>query len=879
MSFLRRFARGFRALSNRSAVDRDLSDEIDHFVEQAAAIHIANGVPRETALRAARLELGGVTNVSEQMRRGGWEHLVQTTIADLRYAARRLRSTPAFTLVTVLTLALGVGAATAIFSAVNPILFESLPYPAANRLVMIWEMGDDGARIEGTFGMHRGLSERSRSFEGIAAVRSWQPTLTGTERPERYDGQRVSASYFSVLGRPPAIGRGFLASEDLPGGPNVAVLSDRLWRGRFGADPAIVGSVITLDDVGFEVVGVMPPDFENVLAPSAALWTTLQYDMSQGRAWGHHLRLVGRLRPGITLRDASRELQTIANDVLREQRPETYGSTVSIAAISLQDDVTRGVRPALVAIIGAVVLLLLVACVNVTNLLLARGVQRRGEFALRAAMGAGRGRLVRQMLTESLVLALVGGGVGMLVATLGVRALVALSPPELPRVTAIELNGTVLAFGLLITTLIGVAFGLAPALQAVHADVARDVHHTSRRTIGGHRRVRATLVVAEVALAMMLLVSSGLLLRSLQRLFDVATGFESRGMLTMQVQASTRRFADDSSMTRFFQQTLDAARRVPSVTAAALTNQLPLSGDQDLFGVHLDPPLSTDPGEVRGTYRYAVSPGYVEAMGIPLRRGRTLTDQDIAGAPPVALISESLARRRLAGTDPIGRRVRIGAPDSPRFTIVGIVGDVKQLSLAANESEAVYVSMSQFQFADNAMSLVVRGRGDVSLLAPSIRDAIWSVDRDQPVVRVATMDALLAASAAERRFALILFEAFALSALVLAAAGIYGVLAGSVAERTREMGVRAALGASRRDILGMVVKQGMTLTGVGTAVGAAGAAAATQAIVAMLFGVSPLDPVTYLGVVALLAGVALIACAVPAWRAARIDPASTLRSD
>jgi putative ABC transport system permease protein len=873
----RQLARGLRVLTNRSVADKNVADEVQHYLEEATAAHIARGLAPNEALRAARLELGTVAGVREQVRAYGWENVMETLLADLRYAARRLRSAPGFTAITVLTLALGLGATTAIFSAVSPILFESLPYPDAERVTMIWEIGSDGSRADGTFGMYRELAERARSFGAIAALKPWQPTMTGADQPERFEGQRVSASYFRVLGVSPIIGRDFDASDDRLNGPNVVVLGHALWRRRFSGDRAIVGRQVTLDDNSYLVIGVMPNGFENILAPSAELWAPLQYDVSQGRAWGHHLRTVGRLRPGISADRATRELNGIGRAVLNEQHPETYGDDVRFIAASLQDDVTRGVKRALFAIVSAVLLVLVIACVNVTNLLLARGVQRRGEFALRTALGAGRGRLLRQLLTESLLLAALGGVLGMVVATLGVRALVALSPPELPRVDVIAVDGTVFAFALGITTLIGLAFGLIPALQAARNDPNEDLQLGSRRTTGGHRRTRSGLVVAEVALALVLLVSSGLLLRSLERLFAVNAGFDSSRLLTMQVQTSGRRFENDSTTYRFFAQALEAVRQVPGVTEAALTSQLPLSGDLDLYGVQFDPTPTDDPGEVRGTFRYAVSPGYVETMRIPLRRGRLLDERDDARAPRVALISESMAKRRLPGRDPIGQRLRIGT--GPLYTVVGVLGDVKQMSLALNESDAVYVTATQWRFADNAMSLVVRARDDAAVIAPAIRQAVWSVDKDQPIVRVATMDDLLAASAAERRFALIVFEAFALAALVLAAAGIYGVLSGSVAERMREIGVRSALGASRGNILGLVARQGMTLTGIGIAIGLAGAGAASQVIVAMLFGVSPMDLVTYLGVTALMGAVAAIACVVPAWRATRIDPVRTLQAE
>jgi putative ABC transport system permease protein len=872
MSLWRQLARGLRVLTNRPGADQDVADEVQHYLEQATAAHLARGLSQDEALRAARLELGGVANVREELRESGWENAVEALLADLRYAGRRLRHAPGFTAVTVLTLALGIGATTAIFSAVSPILFEPLPYPDAGRIAMILEVNRDGSRNGGTFGMYRGLVERSRTFDAIAVVRSWQPAMTGPDQPESLDGQRVSASYFHVLGVPPTLGRDFQTSDDRLNGPNVVILSDALWRRRFASDRAIVGRPITLDGNPSVVIGVMPRSFDNALAPSAELWAPLQYDLSQGRAWGHHLRTVGRLRPGVGIAQASREINQLGQSVLREQHPETYGREAAFSAASLQGEITRGVRPALLAILGAVLLVLVIACVNVTNLLLARGVQRRGEFALRAALGAGSGRLVRQLLTESLLLAAIGGALGMLVAVLGVRALVALSPPGLPRAGAIGVHGAVFAFGLGITTLIGLAFGAVPALQAARSAPQLDLQHGSLRTAGGHGRTRGVLVVAEVALALVLLVGSGLLLRSLRHLFAVDAGFDASQLITMQVQRAGRRLDDSSARNRFFEQALEAVRRVPGVTAAALTSQLPLSGDRDEYGVHVE---GDDPQRWDGSFRYAVSPGYIEAMRIPLLRGRALEERDRAGAPLAALISATFARSMFQGADPIGHRLTIGPAGG--YTIVGVVGDVRQVSLALSQPDAVYIPASQWPIGDRAMSVVVRARGDAAALAPAMRIAVWSVDKDQPIVRVATMGGLLAASASERRFALILFEAFALAALVLAAAGIYGVLAGSVAERTREIGVRAALGASRGNLVTMVVRQGMTLTGLGVAIGLAGAAAASRAIAAMLFGVSRLDPVTYLGVIALLVGVSVIASGVPAWRAARVDPASTLR--
>jgi putative ABC transport system permease protein len=545
----------------------------------------------------------------------------------------------------------------------------------------------------------------------------------------------------------------------------------------------------------------------------------------------------------------------------------------------LQSDLTHGVRPALLAILCAVTLVLIIACVNVTNLLLARAAQRRGEFAMRVTLGASQARLTRQLITESLLLAFIGGAVGIVIAKFSLRVLVLLSPSELPRLNAIRLDISTFVFAFFITTFIGLMVGLVPALLASGKDPQTALQQTSRRTAVGHQFTRRTLAIAEVALAVVLLVSAGLLLRSLQRLFAVDIGFATDHLLTMQVQEYGHRYDSDVARDRFFTEALNAVRRVPGVETAAFTSQLPLSGDYDSFGVELE----LFPHDNSDSYRYAVSPDYFAAMKVPLRRGRLLNDHDIAGAPGAVVISESFARNKFHGQDPLGKRVRmgpaIGHADKPWHTIVGVVGDVKQLSLAVTDAEAFYTTPTQWAWVDNVQSLVIRTRGDAASLSPAIRQAIWSVDKDQPIVRISTMDSLLTASAAERHFALVLFEAFALAALILAAAGIYGVLAGSVTERTREIGVRSALGASRAGILALVLRQGMTLTAAGIAIGLIGAALTSRLLISMLFGVSPLDPFTYFAVVLLLIVVSAIACWVPAWRAAQVDPCITLRAE
>jgi putative ABC transport system permease protein len=861
-------------------MDEQLEKELNFHLEQHAADLMASGMVPDEARRQARIALGGATQVAEECRDARGTRWLEDLVQDFRYGIRVLWQRPGFSAVSVLTLALGIGATTAIFSAVNPILFEPLPYPQANRIMMIWEMRSNGRSQQPAFGTFYGLAERSRSFEALAAMKPWQPTMTGPAQPERFEGQCVSANYFRVLGIAPLLGRDFESSDDRPAAARVAVLSYQLWQRRFGGEKSIVGHQVTLDDNLYTVIGVMPNRFENVLSPAAELWSPLQYDLSQGRAWGHHLRIAGRLRPGVNAEQARREL-----DVSMQEVAQIYatgfatsgGPPRATIVTALQQDLTESVKPGLLAILGAVVLVLLIACVNVTNLLLARGVQRRGEFAMRAALGAGRGRLVRQLLTESLFLAGMGSAVGILVAMAGVRALVALSPPGLPRVNAIGVDGAAFVFALIITTIVGLVVGLTPALHASRRDLHTGMQQGSRRTAGGQQWTRRTLVITEVALAMVLLVSAGLLLRSLNRLFSVAPGFDVTHLLTMQVQVSGHRFDDDATRHRFFAQALEAVRQVPGVSVAGFTSQLPLSGDVDVYGVKLERSANS-PLEELGELRYAVTPGYCEAMHIPLLRGRLLNEHDAGGAPLVALVSESFMRHEFNAQDPLGHRMHIG-PGEQWYTIVGVVGDVKQTSLALSQLDAIYLPSTQWHWADTVMSLAVRTRGDVAAIVPALQSAIWSVDKDQPIVRIATMDSLLATSEAERRFALILFEAFALAALVLAAIGIYGVLSGSVTERMRELGVRSALGASRRDILALVLKQGMALTALGVVIGLAGAIIASQSLITLLFGISRLDAITYLGVAALLAGVSMAACWVPAWRASRVDPSITLRAE
>jgi len=883
---LRQIQRGVSALFSPARADAETDLEVRHFVQSRTRELERQGLHYEDALRQATTEVGSLTATREEVRASGWEHGVDTLLSDVRYALRRLRRDPVFTMVAALTLAVGIGAATAIFSAVNPILFRALPYPGAERIVTISDRAQSGAPAEPTYGTYEELASRSRSFETMSATDLWRPSLTGTDEAERLQGQRVSASYFHTLGVLPAVGRSFDDAEDAPGAARVAVLSDRLVKRRFGGADSIIGTSITLNGEPYTVIGIMAPGFTDILSPSTDIWAPLQAQpraAPNAREWGHHYRIVGRLQRGLDVDVARRELATIASQPISEYpRVLWAGLENGLLVRGLQEDVTAGARPALIAVVAAAAMLLLIACVNVANLLLARSRRRRAEFSLRAALGAERKRLVRQLLTESVMLAIIGGALAFVVAQMGVGALVALSPPGLPNVDLVRVDGTAFGFGLIITTLVGITVGLMPALSASRADVRGGMQGVSRTVAGGRGAARGALVVCEVALALILLVGAGLLVRSLDRLLAVSPGVQTERVLTMQVVDAAGRNRTDQERLNFYEQALTAVRNVPGVMDAAFTSQLPLSGDLDAYGYTFAAFPERQPGEDGAAMRYSVSGDYFRVMGIPLLRGRLLDESDRADAPPSFLISESLAIQTFATADPIGQRVRFG-PDSdgsrPWGTVVGVVGDVKQQSLASLNTAAFYVSSAQWRWVDPVQSLVVRTSGDAAAMTNAVRRAVWSVDRNKPIARVATMEQLVWRTGSDRRFASVIYGTFAIAALLLAAVGLYGVVSGLVAERTREFGIRSALGATRGEIVRGVLANGLLFTTIGVAIGVAGAFATTRLLDTLLYGISGADPSTYAGVIALLGSVAVLACWAPARRAAAVDPVVTLRSE
>lgn len=821
-------------------------------------------------------------------RRAGRRPTSQTRIGDgivlafaseLRLAARRLARAPGFVAVAALTLALGIGATTAILSVVNPVLFESLPYPEAGRIVAIGENGEDGGVSNTGFATFADLRRDSRGLAAVTAMSYWMPVIGGESEPERVIGQSVTHEFFRVVGVQPLLGRGFLAEEDAPQRNRAVVLSHGLWKRRYGADSSLVGRQVQVGGIPHTVVGVMPAAFESLILPESVIWRPLGYDASLGQACRtcRHLRVAGRTRTGVSPADLDRELDLISARMVQDH-PTQYAAA-GIRVVGLQELLVQPVRGALLLLLGAVGIVLVMACTNVANLALGRSIQREAEFGIRAALGAGRRHVLRHLLAESLLLALLGGAGGMALAWLGVKVLVALGPDSIPRLAAVRIDGEIIAAAALLVLGTALVTGLAPALMLRRTDVYAAMRQGAAAVTSSRKRrlVRGGLVVAEMALALTLMAGAGLLVKSVHRLLRVDPGFEADGLLTLAIQTSGPAYADDASVRAVQLRVLEAVRALPGVERAGLASQIPLGGNFDGNGVLArDKPLA-NPEDAPGAQRYAVSHEFLHAIGIALRRGRTLQQADAADSPPVALVNEALARTLWPGEDPIGKEIKVGGPARPWRQVVGVTANSRHLSLDAEEPAQFFVPLAQWDFADNPVLLVVRAGGVPSALIRPVREAVWSVDRSLAISDVATMSERLAGSASQRRFAMLVFQAFALVAIVLAGAGLYGVLAGSVAERSRELGIRSALGATRRRLLTLVLSDGLQVALLGVLVGTAGALALARFIRGLLFGVSSHDPVTLASVALGLLLVAAAACLVPAWRAARADPVTTLK--
>jgi len=814
---------------------------------------------------------------------------MDTLRRDLRFAVRSLLRSPGFTAAAVLCLALGIGANSAVFSVVQAVLLKPLPYHQPERLVMLWGqmLSDDRTEIPASGAEFRDYRDMAESLDEVAAIVNRYVNLTGQGEPERLVAARVSASLFPMLGVEAAHGRTFLPEEDRRGNEKEVVLSNGLWRRRFGADPSIVGKKILLSDEPFTVVGVMPADFEFQFgAFHHELWIPIAID------WEHlpprdfrGLRVLARLAPGVSLGQAQAEMDTIA-DRFERQYPDVYpaASGFGIHLTPLHEQIVGDVRPALTVLMGLVGLVLLIACANVANLILARSADRTKEVAVRASVGAGRADLLRQLLTESVLLAVAGAALGLLFAAGGLKVLRAVDPADLPRLGEVGIDGSVLLFTVAIAIVTGVAFGLVPALRGSRPDLQSTLKEGGRTDAGagGRGRLRSALVVAEVALALIVLVGAALMVRSFLDLRAVDPGFSPDGLLTAQLYLSPTRYPEGHQKVAYGQRLLERLRSVPGVRSAGAVSGLPMSQVQMTVETDVEGDVRAETA-ARPVFDWRpVSPGYFETMEIPLVEGRTFDQRDHAEAQPVCVVSADLARRFWPGESALGKRLMLlaGQPNGPEWrTVVGVVGPVRALSLEGDEAVGqVYTPMPQSPLPFFSVALRTEG-ADPEALAGAVREAIWSVDADQPVENIQTMDQILREAAAGKQGYALLLTLFAGVALALAVVGVYGVMAYSVARRTREIGLRMSLGADRRDVLSLIVGRGALLAAVGLVLGTGLALVAGRFLAGLLYGVTAHDPGTLAGAALVLGALVVAASLIPALRATRVDPIVSLRSE
>ncbi len=866
MNWLHRIRLRLRALSQKEKLDAQMDDEMRSHIEMQMRENIEAGMRPEEARYAALRQFGRVESIKETCREQRGLTWIETLGQDVRYGARMFRKNPGFTAVALLTLGIGIGATTAIFSLINAVLLEPLPYEQSGQLVNLWEMRPDGNSGDVSPGAFMDWRDYSASFEGVSSVRDAAANLTGTGRPERINGLRVSANFLSILRERPLVGRGFLPEEERSGGGDqVVILSYGLWQRRFGGDSNLVGNLIQLDGKSYVVAGVLRPN---------ALATEPQADFLLPSGWQRHygannLRVIARLKSGVTPEHARAELAALKRRM--DQNYPKYKEKWSVTVTPMHEDVVGEVKPRLLILLGAVGCLLLVVCANVANLLLSRAVARQREMAVRAALGASRWRTIRQVLTESALLGALGGTLGVLVAYGGVHALLAWSEGPVPNLAEAHVDGRMVGFALFIALGTGVCVGLFPALRMSGLGLGPVLKEAGRGVAGSRGRLQNGLIIGEIALALMLLTGAGLLVRSFTKLMSVSPGFVARYALAMDLSIPDTKYPGDTAKTELVQRLTDGISAIPGVDSAGFAWNRPMQGvDMDERGMKVVGRL--DQPERGYSVKYeGVAGDYFRALGVPLLRGRTFSRNDYStDAAPVVVCSESLARKTFPNEDAIGKYVQFD-DDRKEFEIVGVVGDVKLTRLFDDRPDKMY-----FPQAGNG-SLIVRTRITPSLLAEPIRKAILEVDRDQPVSNMRTLEQDIHRSLAARRHTLTLVGLFAVVALGLAALGLYGVLAHAVALRRHEIGIRMALGAQRNDVLRLVLRNGMGLTVVGGILGLAGALALTRVLRNQLYQVGTTDPGTFAAVALLLGVVAFFACLIPAGRATKVDPMIALR--
>jgi len=879
-----------RSLLRREVVESEMDAELRFHFDQQVAKHIKSGLTREEAIRRARIEFGGHEQLKEQCRDARGVNFIETLLQDVRYALRMLRSSPGFTAVTILTLALGIGANTAIFSVIDSVLLRPLPYGNPGSLVLIWETCSQPANFHNVVSPPDFLDWRSQNgvFQSMAAIFDERDNLTGTGDPQQVVSQGVSANFFSVLGVNLFMGNGFTAQNDQVGHTRVVILSYGFWKERFAGDSAIIGKTVMMNGHPQTVVGVAPQNFNwfikdgTLTGAKPQVWFpyVIPQNFHERKNVGRFLTVVARLKPGVTLRQAKTEMNTIAARIA-EEYPDFNGHW-GANVVPVRDQISGELRPALLILFGAVAFVLLIACANVSSLLLARAAAREGEIAVRTAIGASPWRIARQLLTESVLLAFIGGGIGVTLAVCGTNLLLAGSPENLLDLRSIPIDWRVLAFAAGATLLAGLLFGFLPSYVSAHSGISETLKEGGRGSSAGKRRrlARGAFVVAQMCLALVLLAGSGLLIRSFIRLVGVDPGFDSSHLLTFKVSLPSSKYGTDPARLVFFRQLLARIAAIPGVRSASMNSYPPFSGMGAATGVHvLSQPerslMDLPVAEVR-----VVGPDYFATMQIPLRAGRTFDEQELTEQRHVVVINRAFADQYLRGANLLGQKAVIfmqsleESKNTPS-EIIGVVGDVRQMGLDTPAEPTVYWPHPELVYSE--MTILVRTSNDPLMLVSAMRTELRQMDAELPMAAIATMDQLLSGSLSRSRFTMLVLGVFAALALVLASVGIYGVIAYSVAQRTQEFGIRMALGANRRDVLRLVLGQGTRLTLLGIGLGIVAAVIVTRLMSTLLYGISATDPLTFTAVALLLALVALAAGYIPARRATRVDPIVALR--